>query len=112
MALLNSKLLNFVYKMKNPQIGKVFPEIKPSVIKQLPIRNPRRDPNLNAAKDRIISLARVMLLLNERIQTAKGAEKDQIQRQIDKTDREIDDLVYKLYEIADGERRIIEGGTT
>jgi hypothetical protein len=37
LALLNSKLLNFVYKCGNPQTGKVFAEIKPSVIKSLPI---------------------------------------------------------------------------
>ena len=36
--MLNSQLLDFVYKLGNPQIGKVFPEIKPSVVEQLPIR--------------------------------------------------------------------------
>ncbi|MFQ6003020.1 MAG: hypothetical protein ACE5KJ_04675 [Candidatus Zixiibacteriota bacterium] len=41
--------------------------------------------------------------------TAKGSEKDQLRRQIEKTDREIDDLVYKLYGIAERERKIIEG---
>ena len=41
--------------------------------------------------------------------TAKGSKKDQLQRQIEKTDREIDDLVYKLYGITEKEREIIEG---
>ncbi|HEY4715896.1 MAG TPA: hypothetical protein VII00_02200 [bacterium] len=50
-----------------------------------------------------------MLDLNKKIQTAKGSEKEQLQRQIEKTDREIDELVYKLYNIADEERKIIEG---
>ena len=36
-ALLNSKLLNEIYKNKCPQEGKVFAEIKPSIIKELPI---------------------------------------------------------------------------
>jgi len=39
-----------------------------------------------------------------------GGKKMQIQRQIEKTDREIDDLVYKLYGITEEERKIIEGG--
>lgn len=33
----------------------------------------------------------------------------QIQRQIVHTDREIDDLVYKLYGITEEERNVIEG---
>lgn len=43
------------------------------------------------------------------IQTAKGSQKDQIQRQIDKTDEEVDGMVYKLYGITEEERKIIEG---
>lgn len=37
-----------------------------------------------------------------------GAERDQLQRQIEKTDREINALVYKLYRITDAERIIVE----
>ncbi len=36
-ALLNSSFINFIYKIKNPQKGKVFAEVKPSVVKELPI---------------------------------------------------------------------------
>ena len=42
------------------------------------------------------------------IQTAKGSQKDQIQRQIEKTDKEIDEIVYKLYGIIGKERKLIE----
>jgi len=34
---------------------------------------------------------------------------EQLQRQIKKTDREIDDLMYKLYGVTQKERKIIEG---
>ena len=44
----------------------------------------------------------------KKIQTAKGRKKEQIQRQIEKTDREIDNQVYRLYGITDEERKIIE----
>lgn len=37
-----------------------------------------------------------------------GGKKMQIQRQIEKTDKEIDGLVYKLYGITEKEREIIE----
>ena len=40
--------------------------------------------------------------------TAKVSQKDQIQRQIEKTDKEIDTLVYKLYNITEKEKKIIE----
>ena len=37
MAILNSTLLNYIYKCKCPQAGKIFAEVKPSIIKSLPI---------------------------------------------------------------------------
>ncbi len=40
--------------------------------------------------------------------TAKGSQKDQIHRQIDKTDREIDEIVYNLYGITAEEKKIID----
>ncbi len=36
-ALINSKLFDKIYKAKCPQVGKVFAEVKPSIIKSLPI---------------------------------------------------------------------------
>ena len=49
-----------------------------------------------------------MLDLNKKIQTARGSRKEQIKRQIKKTDKEIDDLVYKLYGLTKEEIEIIE----
>jgi len=39
-------------------------------------------------------------------------DKTAIQRQIDATDREIDKLVYELYELTDDEIRIVEEATS
>jgi hypothetical protein len=36
-------------------------------------------------------------------------EKEAIQRQIDATDKQIDQLVYKLYGLTDEEVRVVEG---
>jgi type I restriction-modification system DNA methylase subunit len=58
--------------------------------------------------DNLVALVDIMLDLNKKTQSAKGNEKEQIQRQIDKTDKEIDDIVYKLYGISEEERKIIE----
>ncbi len=38
-------------------------------------------------------------------------DKTAIQRQIDATDRRIDKLVYELYDLTDGEIRIVEEAT-
>jgi len=46
--------------------------------------------------------------LNKKIQTAKGNAKEQIQREIDKIDKEIDNIVYKLYGITEEEKKIVE----
>jgi hypothetical protein len=37
LCLFNSTLFDFIYKSKCPQVGKVFAEVKPSIIKTLPI---------------------------------------------------------------------------
>ena len=38
-------------------------------------------------------------------------DKKAIQRQIDATDRQIDNLVYELYELTDEEIRVVEEAT-
>ena len=58
---------------------------------------------------KFVLLVDVMLDLNRKIQAAKSSEKERVQRQIEETDREIDDIVYKLYGITKKERIIIEG---
>ena len=45
--------------------------------------------------------------LNEMFLTKQQA-KEQIQREIDKTDKEINEIVYKLCNITDEEKKIIE----
>jgi type I restriction-modification system DNA methylase subunit len=115
LGLLNSSLFNWMhlkrfYSARIPEGSLRYPI---SFLKQLPIH--KIDFN-NAAKkklhDEIVTLVDVMLDLNKKIQSAKGSEKEQIQRQIEKTDREIDDLVYKLYNISDEEKKIIEGNNS
>lgn len=46
LSLINSNLLNFVKQILNPQKGKALAEIKPSVVKQLPIKTVQeKNPN-------------------------------------------------------------------
>ncbi|MCX5776471.1 MAG: N-6 DNA methylase [Candidatus Firestonebacteria bacterium] len=110
LALLNSKLLNFYYQKFLKSTKKVFSEIQARQVEQLPFRMIELSIQKNKLfHDKIISLVDIMISLGESIKNAKNNEKDQIQRQIDQTDKEIDELVYKLYGITEEEKKIIEG---
>ena len=65
LCLLNSTLFDFIYKSKCPQIGKVFAEVKPSIIKTLPIA--KAD---NKTQSLFIEKADTMLLKNKQLQEA------------------------------------------
>ena len=58
----------------------------------------------------MVQLVEQMLALNKQLPEAKtGHEQTLIQRQIDATDRQIDKLVYELYELTPEEIAIVEG---
>jgi hypothetical protein len=60
--------------------------------------------------DKMVSLVDQMLSLNKQLPAAKtDHEKTALQRQIDATDRQIDQLVYELYGLTEEEIRVVEG---
>ncbi|MBI4981416.1 N-6 DNA methylase [Candidatus Woesearchaeota archaeon] len=106
LALLNSQLFEYLYYLSNPQKGKVFAEIKPSAIKNLPLK-------IGTEKEQqpLINLVERMLSLNKRLNELKDKstyEKSKIETEIKKTDKEIDELVYKIYGITEEEKEIIK----
>ena len=50
-----------------------------------------------------------MLELNKRLKGAVGREREELERRIKRMDREIDELVYRLYGLTEEERRVVEG---
>jgi len=82
-------------------------------IEQLPIRTiDFSNPADKAHHDRMVKLVESMLKLHEKLQAAKADhDKKLIQRQIDATDNQIDQLVYELYDLTDKEIRIVEEAT-
>ena len=112
LGLLNSKLLQCVFELQNPQmVEKVFAEIKVIYVERLPVR--RIDINNSADKarhDRMVELVERMLDLHKQLSTAKTDHaKTNLQRQIDATDAQIDKLVYELYGLSTDEIKIVEG---
>ena len=52
-----------------------------------------------------------MLTLHKQLAATKTPdEKTRLQRQIDATDHQIDNLVYELYVLTENEIKIVEGG--
>ncbi len=62
--------------------------------------------------DGMVELVEQMLVLHERLaKTTTETDKAMLQRQIDTTDQEIDNLVYELYELTEEEIAIVEGSS-
>lgn len=112
LALLNSRLLGFIYKLKNPQSGKAFAEIKPSVIKELPIRTVDFEIAADKSRhDKLVGLVEQMLAAKKQLAAAQSdKDKDFYTHRCDGLDRQIDALVYDLYGLTSEEIKIVEGG--
>jgi adenine-specific DNA methylase len=111
LGLLNSPLLDFYLKKVSTALRGGFFRYFTQFVEQLPIRPiDFSNPSDRKRHDRMVDLVDHMLDLHKKLQTIKTPhEKDTIQRQIDATDRQIDLLVYELYELTEEEIGIVEG---
>jgi predicted type IV restriction endonuclease len=67
------------------------------------------DPGDKAGHDKMVSLVERMLDLHKRLTTAKNPnDKTRLEREIEATDRQIDQLDYELYELTEEEIKIVE----
>jgi hypothetical protein len=159
-GLMNSSLFNFIYKTKCPQEGKIFAEVKPSIIKTLPIIQTSNDKKLlvkeNATKIQELSsklefekkkfknsLSRkfnlievpkklqywyqlsysdfikelnkkkIKLSLSEEAEwetyfTIEAKKINDLKVQIEKIVKNLDQFVYKLYELTEDEIKLVE----
>jgi len=112
-AILGSQLISFYIRNLYDEMNDAFPQIKVGQLKQLPIRtidfNDKQD---KARHDKMVSLVERMLELHKKLPNTEGAEKTQIEQLIARTDREIDALVYELYDLTEEERAIVEEATS
>jgi hypothetical protein len=108
LALINSRLLNFYYRGFFVTI-----DVLKNAILNLPIRTiDFTDPADAARHARLVELVQRMLDLHQRLAAEANPQmKTVLQRQIDMTDRQIDRLVYELYELTDEEIAIVEGAS-
>ena len=115
LSLMNSTLFNWVhvvrfYSARIPEGSLRYPI---SFLASLPIRTiDFSNKTDKAAHDRMVKLVDRMLDLHKRRQTVKTQyEAERIDRDIESTDRRIDELVYELYGLTEEEIAIVEGAT-
>ena len=100
LALLNSKLLQFLYSTAFPSI-----QVAKNELAQLPIKSAPK-----GKQQKFINLVDKMLSLNKQLNNpAFAEEKKNIKKEIEKTDQEINENVYQLYEITEKEKQVVEG---
>ncbi|MBW5397372.1 TaqI-like C-terminal specificity domain-containing protein, partial [Brachyspira pilosicoli] len=111
LALLNSKLLNFYHHKIAKQTGGGVYEYVPNVVGKLPVHivdiNNKDDKEMH---DKIVMLVDNIIALNKKLSVEKNPNSiTMLNRQINAVDKQIDALVYKLYNLNDEEVKIIEG---
>ena len=117
LALFNSKVLTFVFKClySGIHMGGGFLRFRTQYLQELPIRRIDFDnPKDKKTHDDLVALVKRMLGLNKQLAPIRDVysnERDELTRQIERTDKEIDKLVYDLYGLNEEERKIVEGGT-
>ncbi len=106
LSILNSKLSEFIVKNSVSNIA-----ITQSLLRDFPIyKIDFSKPKEKEKYGNLVRLALKMLKLNKELQkTTENSEKwDSIKSEIEKTDKKIDEEVYKLYGLTKGEIKIIE----
>ncbi|MCJ7491768.1 MAG: N-6 DNA methylase [Dehalococcoidia bacterium] len=112
LGLLNSRLLDFYFRQISAPFRGQYRSANRQFISPLPIKqinpNNKDESRLRAV---LVTLVEGVLKLKEQLATKEEAhdeERARIQREIEQTDRGIDDLVYDLYGMTREERAIVE----
>lgn len=112
LGIFNSKLIEFFWKIMFSDFKNSFPQVTIFSISQLPIRALDLDnPAEKSQHDTMVSLVEQMLALHKNVgrDGIPPNEKVLLERQIKSTDRQIDELVYRLYGLTEEEIQIVEG---
>ena len=112
LGILNSRLMTYYHRKKFLDEFKMrFQKILIKDCRRFPIHQIKESSSLEKTiHDKIVDAVSSMLDLNHKLPFAKtDHEKTIFQRQIDSTDRRIDELVYELYGLTKEDIKIVEG---
>lgn len=112
LGILNSKFMSYVYRGLSGETRDVFPQVHISMLKKLPIHSiDFNNPAEKKMHDDLVALVDRMLELNKRLASIPNTacnEREPLLKEIEHTDAEIDEKVYKLYGLTKQERKTIE----
>jgi hypothetical protein len=111
LGILNSSLISWYAIGHSPVFSGGYYKFSAPYLKGLPIRRINFDDPADVARhDKMVALVERMLVLHEKLGAATiPADKKLYQRQIEATDRQIDELVYELYGLTEEEVGVVEG---
>jgi hypothetical protein len=101
LGLLNSRLITWYYRRTTAEEGKVFAQIKIDLLRKLPIRNPS-----DKEQRCIFGIVEQIIAITKDDDYLQNQQK---QIEVKTLEREIDQLVYKLYNLTPEEIKIVEG---
>ncbi|MBR0472967.1 MAG: N-6 DNA methylase [Methanosphaera sp.] len=103
-AVLSSNLINFIFmSIGSPLLGDRF-DVNKAFVEQLPVYIPK-----NNEDNELIELIDKLISLKHNLSTSNTPnERKILQKQIDITDKKINEIVYELYDLTDDEIEIIE----
>jgi len=110
LGILHSKCFQFLYHINSQGEQRIIPQIKAARLYDLPFpRYEISDSHDEQRHGRMVVLVERMLSLHKQLVDGKtDHERTVLQRQMDTTDQQIDQLVYELYELTEEEIKIIE----
>jgi hypothetical protein len=104
LGVLNSTPVNVFFRYSFPGNN----HIPSNQLAKIPVPKPQ-----DKAHDRLVDLVDQILSLHQQLAAAKTPQEQTVlQRQIDATDRQIDQLVYQLYGLSDAEIKIVEAANS
>ena len=110
LGIFNSRLMDWTVKLMTNRFRGGYFAINKQAIERLPVRAIDFDnPADVAMHDQMVELVERMLDLQKQSQQDNVILRGTIELQIERTDREIDELVYKLYDLTTEEIAIVEG---
>ncbi|MCG2736064.1 MAG: Eco57I restriction-modification methylase domain-containing protein [Candidatus Methanoperedenaceae archaeon] len=101
LAILNSELINWYYRKESSESGRLFPQVKIAGLRKLPIQEiskEKQNPFINLV-DQILSITK----------DPDYFENPEKQARVKTFEKEIDQLVYKLYDLTPEEINIVDG---
>lgn len=99
LSILNSRLITWYYRSTTAETGKVFAQVKIEILRQLPIKYLKNQKSFIEIVDKILAITK----------SGDYLENPAKKEEVIKYEKQIDQMVYKLYALTDEEIDIIKG---